>query len=137
MIRETHPRRRLQLAVAFVSVVVLGLSSRAFPVLLPAALGKYPGDALWALMVLFGIAFLRPDLRPRQLAALALGVSWLVELSQLYQAPWINSIRSTHLGHLVLGSRFHWLDMLAYPLGVSIGLILDISFFYRRPIPKT
>jgi hypothetical protein len=125
-------RRRTHLAVTVVFVVALGLASRAAPVLFPACLGKYPGDALWALMILFGIAFLRPDIRPLRLALLALAVSWLVELSQLYQAPWINAVRATRLGHLVLGSGFHWPDLLAYAIGVLAGLMIDLSFFHRR-----
>lgn len=136
MIREAHPRQRARIAIAFVFVIVLGLSSRAFPFFLPAALGKYPGDALWALMVLLGIAFLRPDLRPPRLAFLALAVSWLVEMSQLYQGPWINSLRATRLGHLVLGSTFHWPDLFAYAVGALVGLTLDVSLFYRRPNPE-
>lgn len=121
-----------------VSVVALGLLSRAFPALLPAALGKYPGDALWALMIYFGIAFFRPDLRPPRLAVSALGISCLVEFSQLYQAPWIDSLRANRLGHLVLGSRFHWPDLVAYALGVFAGLLLDVALFLRRaPAAKT
>lgn len=135
MNRQPSPRKRPLLAVAVVVIIVLGLSSRAFPFLVPAALGKYPGDALWAMMVQFGIAFLRPELRPSRVATFALGVSWLVELSQLYQAPWINALRATRLGHLALGSQFHWPDLLAYALGISAGLLLDARFFHRHPGP--
>lgn len=135
MNRQPPPRKSPLLAVAVGCIIVLGLFSRAFPPLVPAALGKYPGDALWALMVQFGIAFLRPELRPSRVATLALGVSWLVELSQLYQAPWINALRATRLGHLALGSQFHWPDLLAYTLGVSAGLLLDARFCYRHPGP--
>ncbi len=124
------PRGRWPLALACVAVIALGLASRALPVF-PITLGKYPGDALWALMVFFGLAFLRPELRPLHLALLALTVSWVVELSQLYQAPWINSIRATRPGHLVLGSQFHWPDLLAYATGALAGLALDVSLFYR------
>ena len=79
-------RRRGHLALAGGLVVAAGLGSRAFPFLVPASLGKYPGDALWATMVLFGLAFLRPAARPLHLAIFALSLSWLVEFSQLYQA---------------------------------------------------
>ena len=61
MISKPFSHRRSHLALALVATIALGLASRAFP-LFPAFLGKYPGDALWALMVLFGIAFVRPDI---------------------------------------------------------------------------
>ncbi len=50
-------------------VIALGLASRRYPFLLPAFLGKYPGDALWALMVFCGLAFLFPAARSPHLAA--------------------------------------------------------------------
>ena len=131
------PRGRVRLALALVLVILLGLASRAYPFLVPAVLGKYPGDALWALMVLLGIAFLRPGLRPLRLAVLTLSFSWLIEFSQLYQAPWIHSIRATRVGHLALGSGFHAADLLAYAVGVVAGLILDWSFLQQRSAPAT
>ena len=127
-------RRRGHLALAGGLVVAAGLGSRAFPFLVPASLGKYPGDALWATMVLFGLAFLRPAARPLHLAIFALSLSWLVEFSQLYQADWINSLRATRVGHLALGSTFHGADLPAYAAGVLIGLGLDIVLLSgRRP----
>lgn len=131
-----YTRTRPHLGIAVFLVVLMGLASRAFPFLSPGALSKYPGDALWALMVSLGIAFLRPKIRPPRLALLALTFCWLVEFSQLYQAPWINSLRATRLGHLVLGSTFHWPDLFAYAVGILAGWLLDISLFYRQR-PRT
>lgn len=127
-----RPRSRIALAVSIALVIALGLGSRAFP-LLPAALGKYPGDALWALMIFLGVAFLKPDIGAPCLGLIALTICWLVEFSQLYQAPWLNSIRAAKLGHLVLGSGFHALDLLAYVIGILAGLIADACFFNRKP----
>jgi hypothetical protein len=125
MILMHAPRSRLWLAAGFMAVIALGLASRKYPFLFPAILGKYPGDALWALMVLLGCAFWRPRATTGRLALTALAISCLVEFSQLYQAPWINAIRHTTMGHLVLGSTFSWLDMVAYAVGISAGALLD------------
>jgi hypothetical protein len=121
-------RSRLLLFLGFLGVIALGMASRRFPFLFPAVLGKYPGDALWALMVFIGLAFLRPHASTVRLSLLAFAVSCLDEFSQLYQAPWINTIRHTIVGHLVLGSVFSWFDMVAYAVGVLIGAFLDILF---------
>ncbi len=91
----------------------------------PAALGKYPGDAFWATMVFFGLAALFPKTRTIQTAVYALTFSFLIETSQLYQAPWINSIRATTIGHLVLGSGFDPMDFVAYTIGVLVGAFID------------
>ena len=109
-------------AVAFIGVVALGLASRRYPHLFPAVLGKYPGDALWALMVFCGLGFLNPWLPTLRLAVYALLISYVDEFSQLYQAPWINPVRGTYVGHLVLGSTFSWYDMLTYTVGVAFGV---------------
>jgi hypothetical protein len=101
------------------------MASRKSPGLFPSLLGKYPGDALWALMVFCLWAVFRPTLSTNTLAAYAPTTSYLDEFSQLYQAPWINAIRATTLGHLVLGSTFSRRDMFAYTVGVAVGFTAE------------
>ena len=106
----------------------------------PAALGKYPGDALWALMLFAGYCTLLPRIVTWKLVALALCTSYAVEFSQLYQAPWINSIRATTFGHLALGSTFNWPDLVAYTVGVAIGAGVDmlwLAMACRRKIERS
>ncbi|RQP24850.1 ribosomal maturation YjgA family protein [Piscinibacter terrae] len=118
-------RSRVVMLTAMALIVALGLASRKLPGLFPVALGKYPGDALWALMVFCIAGAVRPAASTARLAAVALGISFAVEFSQLYHAPWIDGIRSTTLGHLVLGSAFGWIDLAAYTVGVVIGAAVD------------
>lgn len=112
--------------MCLVGVIALGLASRKFPSLFPAIFGKYPGDALWALMVFVGLAFVKPRASTILLAGLAFAISCAVELSQLYQAQWLNAIRGTTLGHLALGSTFSWFDIVAYAVGVLVGALVDV-----------
>lgn len=128
------PERRplLQLA-ATVLVIALGLASRAFPQWVPDSLGKYPGDALWAMMIVFGLGMVATRMRTWQLALWSLLICFAVEFSQLYQAPWIVELRSHALGHLVLGSFFGWFDLIAYAAGVAVAAIVDnVALFKRR-----
>lgn len=129
----TSRRRNRALYVFFVLFVIgAGLASRKYSHLLPQQLGKYPGDALWALMVflLYGLA--RPNWSVITAASAALATSYAVEFSQLYQATWLNSIRHTTAGHLVLGSAFHAQDLLAYATGVTAGALAEL-YVSRRP----
>ena len=121
-------RNRLILILSIAAVIAAGLASRKFPTLLPAALGKYPGDALWAAMIFLLLALLRPRSRTIHLALWAFGVCCLVEYQQLYQAEWLNDIRSTTLGHLVLGAGFSGTDIVAYAVGVVIVALIDTLF---------
>jgi len=116
-------RNRLGYAIATLVVIGFGLSSRKFPGLLPSFLGKYPGDALWALMVFSALGAVFPTISTMLLTVYSLAICYLDECSQLYRAPWIDSIRSTMLGHLVLGSGFMWADFVAYTIGVCFGVL--------------
>ena len=125
-------RRRLLQLAATVVVIALGLASRAFPQFVPDSLGKYPGDALWAMMIVFGLGIFATRMRTWQLALWALLVCFAVEFSQLYQAPWIVELRSHTLGHLVLGSFFGWADLIAYTAGVAVAAIIDNVVLFKR-----
>jgi hypothetical protein len=119
-------RSRPVYVLLVLAVIAAGLASRRYPFLLPAALGKYPGDALWALMVLLLCGLAKPGWSVGRVAVAALATSFAVEFSQLYQADWINAIRHTTLGHLVLGSTFSAPDLLAYTVGVVIGAVAEL-----------
>ena len=112
--------------VGIVITIGLGLLSRKYPGVLPELFGKYPGDALWALMVYLGWATLFPRASVRVIALLALLFAYAIEASQLYQATWLDAIRGTTLGHLVLGSTFVWHDLLAYAVGVAMAVVVDV-----------
>lgn len=126
-------RNRALYIVLMLAVIAAGLASRRFPWLLPEQLGKYPGDALWALMVLLLYGIARPGWSVGRVAAAALATSFAVEFSQLYQADWINAVRHTTPGHLVLGSTFHAPDLLAYSVGVAVGAALDALLLRFSP----
>ena len=124
-------RSRPLLALGMVLVVGAGLASRRFPAALPAWLGGYPGDALWAVLVFLAVVFIRPGARTSRLAMAALSLAYLVEALQLYQDPWLNAIRATTAGHLVLGQGFDWWDMVAYTLGVGVAASVDLGLARR------
>lgn len=126
------PRRALTYAAWASSIVILGLATRRFPHLLPSAWGKYPGDALWALMVFCLWGIVRRRASTRALALTALATAWAVEFSQHWRPDWLVALRSTTVGHLVLGSEFHWHDLWAYAIGVALGVFGERWFARSR-----
>ncbi len=56
----------------------------------------------------------------------ALLFSFAIEFSQLYKALWINNLRHTLFGRLVLGEGFLWSDLVCYTVGIAIGVLIDI-----------
>jgi hypothetical protein len=117
-----------------VLTIAAGLGSRRYAAALPSFIAEYAGDALWAAMIYFGIRFIFPARKTRYLVLLALAFSFSIETSQLYQADWINAIRSTPIGALVLGSGFLWSDLLCYMVGVGAAVSVDFvqKYISRR-----
>jgi hypothetical protein len=111
--------------IATAIVVIAGLASRRYRGDLPAFLAEYAGDTLWALMLFLIVSSLLAGWSILARAAISLALSLLVELSQLYHAPWIDSIRQTTLGGLVLGFEFVWTDLVCYSMGIAIGSLAD------------
>jgi len=107
-------------------VIILGLASRKMASNIPDFLNAYLGDALWALMVFIGFGFVFRKMETKTVALIAISFCYLIELSQLYHANWIDEIRRTTLGGLVLGYGFLWSDLLAYCIGISVGAAIEI-----------
>jgi hypothetical protein len=129
----TPVRRRswVRSGVLLVTVIVAGLASRRYARLLPVLIRKRTGDALWASAAFAGIGLLRPAWSTARVAGVALTVSFAVEFSQRYHAPWIEHIRSYTLGHLLIGSGFYWLDLVAYVVGVAVVVPIDAGWVRR------
>jgi hypothetical protein len=127
------PRRaRPTYAAASVITIALGLVSRRFAASLPEFVRLYAGDALWAAAVYFLAATLSPRTRIAWLAAGTLTFAFAIEASQLYHAPWIDGVRSTRLGALVLGQGFLWSDLVCYTIGVIAAALVDQAMSRRH-----
>lgn len=118
-------------AAVLAATIAAGLSSRRFPAHLPEFVVQYAGDTLWAAMVywLLALTWRRAGIIP--LAAGSMTIATAVEVSQRYRAPWIDSLRSTTIGRLVLGSDFVWSDLACYATGVGIAVALDVWIVHR------
>jgi hypothetical protein len=130
-------RRPIPYLLAVLIVIAAGLLLRSGVVPLPSGLVKYGGVALWASMIFLGLALILRQTSTTRLTIFALVISWAVEFLQLYRAPWIDVIRATRPGHLILGSTFNSPDLPAYFVGVLIGAILDRLLINRHASSQT
>lgn len=119
------PRRRIVLAAVLGIVIVLGLASRKFGHQLPAFLAAHAGDALWTVAVYLALAIVFPRWQPLRLGLAALAVSFAVETSQLLRVEWLDQLRRTLPGRLLLGSGFLWIDLVRYAAGAAIATAAD------------
>lgn len=114
--------RLISLALAVV-VIVPGLASRRYGEHLPALVAEYAGDTLWAMAVFFTLCALVPAISLRRRVAIALVIAFAVEFSQLWHAPWLEQIRKTTPGHLILGVGFVWTDLICYTSGIALAAV--------------
>ena len=107
-------KRWIYLAITS-AIIVLGLASRKHGDILPEFIAEYSGDTLWAAMVLSILKTI----------VISLLCSYCIEISQLYQADWANTVRNTTLGALIFGHGFLWSDMICYTVGVLLSAVID------------
>ncbi|ABW18544.1 ribosomal maturation YjgA family protein [Alkaliphilus oremlandii] len=122
-------RNRIIYFVFIVAVMILGLGSRYYADYLPKWTYLYFGDVLWALMIFLIFGFLFKRKHTLWIGVASFLFSFAIEFSQLYQASWINGIRGTTIGGLVLGHGFLWSDLFAYTMGIGTGILLEKRLF--------
>ena len=125
-------RSRLAFLLLAMGTIALGLATRGFRRSLPAAVGLYAGDVLWATMVYLLLAAIWPRASIRRLAIGTAAFALAIEVGQLYHAPWIDAVRATRLGGLVLGFGFLWSDLACYAAGIGLAVLIDRAVARRR-----
>ncbi|MFT9495629.1 DUF2809 domain-containing protein [Anaerosolibacter sp.] len=125
-------RSRAVQFMLWILVILLGLGTRWYGEYIPQVIAVYGGDVLWALMVYEGFGFLCSRVSTGKLFIYTLMFSYMIELSQLYQAPWIISMRGTILGALILGHGFLWSDLVCYTIGAILGVLIEKYILLRR-----
>lgn len=129
-------RRRIPFLCALLILCAAGLLVRSRHAVSPSFLTTYFPDAAWTMAVYcgFGLLFCRDA---RLHFPLALGVSFLVELSQLWRTPLLEALRSTTLGGLVLGYGFLWSDLVCYAVGALLCAAAETVVRRKKLAKKT
>ncbi len=128
----TKRRRRVYL-LAIAVLFLFGLPSRLVPQFLPAFYVNYIGDGLWAMAIFFMLGVVFPAASTLRLVIATLAITYAIEFSELYQADWINDLRSIKIIGLILGYTFLWTDLVMYTLGIAVGALLE-RYVLWRPI---
>lgn len=113
-------RKRILYFGLVVFTIIIGLLSRHFTVI-----PLFIGDILWATMVYFIARFLFISKKIKFVVLISLLFCYGIEFSQLYKAPWLDNLRHTLFGRLVLGETFLWGDLLSYTVGVVAGILIE------------
>jgi len=109
-----------------VVAIALGLASRSTQLSAPDFVLRYAGDVLWGWLVFLIFRLIAARSSIFRVALLAGLFAVGIEVSQLYHARWIDSLRQTRLGALMLGSGFLWSDLVCYAIGIVFGALLEL-----------
>ena len=125
-------KHHLKYGALIALTIIIGLASRNPDVPLHPFLSTYMGDTLWALMVYWGFRFVFQHKTMAVSVIAALVFSYLIEISQFYQADWANALREYKIVGLIFGYGFLWSDVICYAIGVLFGYAAD-RFLLNRP----
>lgn len=116
-----YKRYRLALAVSIAVIVPLGLGLKFYQgpgqEWLNNTVGGVPYEIFWMLWV----AYLWPAGSPLWIAVSVCVGTCGLEVLQLWQPAWLQAIRATLPGRLVLGNSFSWADFPYYFGGSGLG----------------
>ncbi|GAP98405.1 ribosomal maturation YjgA family protein [Leptolyngbya sp. NIES-2104] len=122
---------RLSLLLTIVFIVPLGYFVRFSP-MFPDWFSDVFGSIAYQIFFIALVQFWFPKM---SIAKTAIGVflfSCAIEFLQLWKPPFLQAIRATLPGRLVLGNTFLWSDFPPYGLGCSAGW-LWLKFLRRLP----
>jgi hypothetical protein len=119
--------------IAISITTILGLASRKFSEG-DSWIHLYIGDILWTTLFYFIFRFLFIHKTLNFSLLLAIVWSYAIEFLQLYHRPWIDAIRNTTLGGLLLGFGFLWSDLVCYVIGAVLGYFIDVASASSEPV---
>lgn len=77
------------------------------------------------LLVYYIFSAIAPNKKGFYRAITALAACYCIEILQLYNAPWLNALRATLPGRLVLGNGFLFSDLATYFIGIAAAFAID------------
>ena len=132
MIARTYKRERIIYILSLFVIIPLGLATRKFPKFFPEFIAEYGGDTLYASMVYFLISVLLPAKNYWWRISFSIAFCFIIEISQLLHPHWLELIRQTIFGKLVLGAGFLWSDLICFLIGVLLAFGLDAVFLKSK-----
>ncbi|MFL6463129.1 MAG: DUF2809 domain-containing protein [Bryobacteraceae bacterium] len=83
----------------------------------------YSGGAAYVIFWILIYAFLKPTAPALPVTLTVFVITCCLEFLQLWHPSWLEAIRRTLPGRLVLGTTFQWSDFPPYVVGTLIGFV--------------
>ena len=129
-------KRQLILFLVLTTVVVAGYWLRFYAPIGPDW-RDYSGGAAYVIFWMLAYSFIRPTAPALPVALAVLLITCCLEFLQLWHPAWLEAIRRTLPGRLVLGTTFEWSDFPPYFAGSVIGfLIMRLFVPSQNPLQR-
>jgi hypothetical protein len=118
--RQKLTRYRLSLLLSALAAIVFGYLVRFHgpgPEWLNDGLGSVAYEIFWIVLILFCF----PKASPLRVSISVFAITCGLEVLQLWKPPFLEALRATLPGRLVLGNTFSWADFPAYGIGSGFG----------------
>jgi len=113
-------RYRFNLFIAIIIIIPLGLVSKFYNSPLYQWLNNYSGGIFYEIFWILLVILINPKIPPLIAAIWVFMITALLEFMQLWHPPFLEAIRATLIGRLLIGTTFDWWDFPHYILGCTI-----------------
>ncbi|NEQ72882.1 MAG: DUF2809 domain-containing protein [Okeania sp. SIO2C9] len=126
-------RYRITILICLILTLILGFVTKFYQGLFSEWLNNSFSSIFYEAFWIFLVIFIRPRLQPGLVAFWVFIVTCFLEFMQLWKPPFLQAIRATLIGRLLLGNTFVWWDFLYYILGCTLTWIFLRYFkFYDK-----
>ena len=119
-----HIAVRFRLLLVLAVVVPAGFATKFYAGPAQAWVHGHAGGFLYVVFWCLLALALRPQLSPWLVGCAVLVITSILEFLQLWHPPLLQAVRSTFLGHALIGSSFAWSDFPYYGAGTlaAVGI---------------
>lgn len=104
-------------------LIPVGIGMKLYSGLLEAIVSDKAAGMIYVVFWSFAAACIWVKKKPIGIVIIVFLVTSILEFSQLYSSPFLEMIRSTFIGHAIIGNAFNWPDFLYYLLGAGIAIL--------------
>ena len=123
---STNQKRSARVLCWLAAVAPLGFATKLYAGPSAHWVNSHAGGVLYVLFWVLVVVFIRPHTSPWAAGPLVFAATCLLEALQLLSTPTLAAVRSTFLGHALIGSTFSWWDFPHYLLGAVLGVAVAL-----------
>lgn len=121
--------------ICLLIIVILGLATKFYQGVFAEWLNNSFSSIFYEAFWIFLVIFIQPRLTPGWVAFWVFIITSFLEFMQLWKPPFLQAIRATLIGRLLLGNTFVWWDFLYYILGCTLTWII-LRYFKALKKPQ-